>query len=125
MCENMARMVCHSSRLKCDNVRLKGLPPSHRNCTLCDMYVTETLFHLTMQCPYFVNEHTLMYDDIYNLDDRIRGIFAQHPEMTFMYIIGKCIPGLEHSMMLQIWTISGTIIDQMYRVVFRNRQGIG
>ena len=125
MCENMARMVCHSSRLKCDDVRLKGLPPSLRNCSLCDIYATETLFHLTMQCPYFANERLLMYDDIYNVDDSIRGIFAQNPDMTFKYIIGKCIPNLEHTLMLQIWTISGTVIDQMYRILLRNRQGIG
>ena len=125
ICENMARMVCHSSRLKCDDYRLKSLPPSHRNCNLCDMYVVESLFHITMQCPYFVNERNIMYNDIYAVDNRIRDIFKQYPELTFRYIIGKCIPGIEYDTMCQVWTITGTIIDQMYQTLLRNRQGIG
>ena len=43
MCENMARMVCKSSMLKCDDVRLKSLTHSWRWCELY-VYDVESIF---------------------------------------------------------------------------------
>ena len=33
MCETMSRIVCHTSLLKKDDYRLKGLPMNNRTCT--------------------------------------------------------------------------------------------
>ena len=39
ICENMARIICHASLLKRDDVRLKNLTPANRMCSLCVHYV--------------------------------------------------------------------------------------
>ena len=36
-CEIMTKILCHSSLLKTDDVRLKSLPMASRFCSLCDL----------------------------------------------------------------------------------------
>ena len=50
-CETMVKLISHSSKLKSDDVRLKGLTPSHLTCIQCDMYQREDVYHIVMQCP--------------------------------------------------------------------------
>ena len=52
ICETMARLICHASRLKADDQKLKNLTPSYRMCSNCSMYVVEDLFHIIMQCTF-------------------------------------------------------------------------
>ena len=56
-CKVMARLVCHASKLKNDDCRLKGLVPSSRTCPNCDLYLTADIRHILMQCP---NNNDLM-----------------------------------------------------------------
>ena len=49
--EIMAIIASHASLLKCDDVRLKHLPYGNKACSLCDLYQTEDIFHVVMQCP--------------------------------------------------------------------------
>ena len=51
VCETMAKIISHSSLLKCDDVRLNHLPYSNRACSLCDLYLPEDVFHISIQCP--------------------------------------------------------------------------
>ena len=43
MCGTMAKIICHTSRLKRDDFRLKGRPMSNRTCIMCDMYCIEDI----------------------------------------------------------------------------------
>ena len=59
-CEIMAKLTCHTSRLKGDDCWLKGLTPSHRTCSNCNTYIVEdvrhvlTIVHTTMTtCPSY------------------------------------------------------------------------
>ena len=88
MCETMGRIMCHASRLKCDDVRLKSLSPSHRMCSECDMYVVENIYHLVMQCPIHEGDRVLMYDALYNYDPQLRGIFRTSPEKILFWLLG-------------------------------------
>ena len=45
-CEVMAHLVCRSSKLKSDDIRLKSLTLSHRICPNCDLYIVEDLYHI-------------------------------------------------------------------------------
>ena len=47
ICEMMAKLVCHASKLKGDDVRLKGLTPSFRACTECDLFFERRSFSLS------------------------------------------------------------------------------
>ena len=46
--ENMVKLVCHASRLKGDDFRLKGCTHSYLACTECDMFIKEDLRHLAL-----------------------------------------------------------------------------
>ena len=51
ICETMAKLVSHASKLKGDDLRLKQLLQSHKACSECDFfYLKEDLFHIVMQC---------------------------------------------------------------------------
>ena len=87
--------------------------------------MTESLYHLAMQCPYFEERRIKMYSDLNELDNRLNALMNDTPGENFNYLIGKNIPGIENEMMLDLWTITGMTIDKMYREVCHNRLGIG
>ena len=66
MCECMARILAHASRLKCDEVNLKGLPSSYRACDKCDLFAEENIHHIVMQCPVYYDLRVQMYEVIKN-----------------------------------------------------------
>ena len=41
ICENMVKLICHASRLRCDDIRLKGQSHSHLACSECDMFTLD------------------------------------------------------------------------------------
>ena len=47
----MIKLVIHSSLLKTDDVRLKGLPVLARFCDKCDLSAMDDVRHLVLQCP--------------------------------------------------------------------------
>ena len=63
-CECMARILAHASRLKGDDVNLKGLPARHRVCPQCDLYALENIHHIVMQCPGFHDLRVKMCEEI-------------------------------------------------------------
>ena len=79
MCENMAKLVCHASKLKCDDCSLKGKPTSSRTCTNCDSYLPETLHHILMQCPSNQLEVSTMIEEITRECDGIGKVFVEEP----------------------------------------------
>ena len=51
ICETMARLVCHASLLRMDDVRLKKLTMFARCCPLCELSAPDDVKHLVLQCP--------------------------------------------------------------------------
>ena len=127
MCETMVKMLSHASKLKGDDIRLKGLCPSYRACSNCDMYTKEDLFHITMQCPVHEYVRHRMYKDLYQIDHRIERLFIDNPGEVFNWLIGKPITSLDNLDMYEIWCISGKYINDMYHTVClkRDKAGIG
>ena len=125
MCENLAKLVCHTSRLKCDDVRLKGLPPSHRTCIECDLFAKEDLTHIVMQCPAYHDSGIKMYDELYGLCEDIRDIFRNDPKNVFFWLIGKNMPDKDDIFMNDVLCISGRFINEMYIKAVRGRTGVG
>ena len=117
--------MCHASRLKCDDVRLKGLTPSHRMCSECDMYVLENIYHLVMQCPMHENDRVTMYDALYDFDPSLRDRFSDSPEKVLYWLLGREIDGENDAYMIEFWRISGNAICNMYRKVCGSRTGVG
>ena len=69
MCEVMAKFLSHASLLKCEDVWLKHLPRGNRIYSLCDLYVIEDIFHITMQCPGTQQLRTAMFDEFEQYPD--------------------------------------------------------
>ena len=79
MCETMGKLICHASRLKQDDYRLKGLSMSNRTCVLCDMYCIESIVHIVNQCPFYYDERKAMYDMIYKECPSAEKAFMNEP----------------------------------------------
>ena len=65
MCETMSKLLCHTSLLKRDDYRLKGLLMSNRTCINCDMYCIEDVMHILTQCPFYQEDRNEMYKEIF------------------------------------------------------------
>ena len=95
MCETMSRIVCHTSLLKKDDFRLKGLTMSHKTCIMCDLYCIEDIIHIISQCPYYHKERTEMYNEIYQKCPKAKDVFERNSENTIFYLLGRDIPSFD------------------------------
>ena len=111
MCENMARLVCKSSLLKCDDVILKSLTGSWRWCELCPLSVEEDLWHCIMQCPPFHEEKICMNNDVESILARIGQVLPEHGIDVLSVFIGAAIPDIAPEIMVEIWKVSGAYIS--------------
>ena len=78
--ETMAKLVSHASRPKCDDIRIRGLVPSYRACSECDLHLKEDLFHIVMQCPAMERIRGEMYNELSLCDQRIDKLIAYRPQ---------------------------------------------
>ena len=125
VCEDMSKIVSHASQLKRDDYRLKGLTMSARTCTNCDHFCIEDITHIVLQCPYFNEDRTMMYDGIFSNCPNAEKVFKEESANIIYYLLGKKIPSFEDEEMLRLWCISGSAISKMYRRVISNRTGVG
>ena len=93
MCETMVRVVCHTSRLKCDDFRLKGATHSQVTCERCDLYAVEDIEHILMQCPSFDRDRMRMYDQLCMIDPGFMERCAEEPGEVLAWLLGKPIEG--------------------------------
>ena len=124
VCENLAKLICHSSLLKCDDVRLKSLPPSNRTCTLCDMYAIEDTYHVIMQCPGTQPLRNEMFAEL-EYDPKIKEILNVYANEVMLVCLGKCPTEAIDESMVKLWCISGKHINGIYRYVLNQRKGVG
>ena len=125
MCETMARLVCHTSRLKDDDFRLSGSSHSQIICTACNLGTRETIRHLVMQCPKNENLRIAMLAEI---EEKVTGftrISIQAPELVFLWLMGKQAEGLNPEEMIRVWIIAGQHICRMYNSCIMSREGVG
>ena len=89
ICENMARIICHASLLKCDDVRLKNLTPGNRMCSLWDLYCLEDAFHIIMQCPGTQHLRNEMFTKLES-DASIKDVLNANVNNVLLIYLGKC-----------------------------------
>ena len=125
ICETMARLVCHTSLLKDDDVRLNDGSFSQTMCSYCELGSRETIKHLVMQCPNFEESRLIMLEE---LEQKVIGFAEasmQTPDQVFLWLMGKQAEGLEPEDMIRFWSISGWHISRLYNRCIRYREGIG
>ena len=125
MCEVMGKILCHASRLKRDDFRLKGLPLSNRACEFCNSFCVEDIIHIINQCPYYCDERKRMYEKMYEECPNVKRIFCAEPKYVPYYLLGRAIPGLDMDEMILVWRTSCEYINRMYRKAISNRVGVG
>ena len=124
ICETMARILCHSSLLKCDDIRLKNLSHVHKVCSLCDHYSVENATHFIMQCPGTQHLRNEMLTELESHHD-IHNVLRDNANDVMLICLGKCPDDNYSEVMVKLWCISGRHINIMYRYVLNQRKGIG
>ena len=124
-CEIMAKIVCHATLLKADDVRLKRSSIAARFCPFCDMAQEDNITHLVMQCPRFQQERTSLFEEIRALPDGI-GIYILDMERDIMStLLGRHATNCVIEQMEEIWLISSRFIAMMYKKNLKLKAGIG
>ena len=123
-CETMAKIISHASLLKCDDVRLKHLPYGNRVCSLCNLYLLEDVFHVTMQCPGTQHLRNEMHAEL-ALHPDIDQVLREHEQDTMSIYLGKYPAECDYNVMEKLWCITGRPISGLYKFVLSCRQGIG
>ena len=118
-CEIMVKLLCKSSMLKGDQIRLRRGTIGARMCIQCGLGAIEDASHLIMQCP-------AQADIREELHNRINVIHPQIDQQEYFNVLmGKPIDGWEVQDMLPIWRESCQHIASMYYRVTRPRIGVG
>ena len=121
----MSRIMCHTSLLKRDDYRLKGLPMSNRTCTNCDMYRVMDILHIITQCLYYYNDQVIMYGEIYIKCPKVKRVFDEDKANIPYYLIGWKVPLCSDEEMVCLWFISGKAIYRMYKKAITDKTGVG
>ena len=120
-CENIAKIVCKTSRLKSGDFMLKGLPQTFRACSLCDNYVVENIEHIVMQCPNFEVDREAMFYELGNVNPTFGQKMAEHHSEVLYWMLGGQIDALSFEEMLEFWVTSGRSINCMYTSTVKAR----
>ena len=91
-CEVMSKLICHASRLKGDDCRLKGLPVSYRVWSNCDLYLEENVNHILMQCPLNHVDMSSLLDELYVKFPNVSRALKNEPDKCLMWLLGRPIP---------------------------------
>ena len=114
-CEVMVKLVCHTSKLKGDDCRLRRKPFGERMCIECNLASLESARHMVMECPARADSRTLLFN-------RIR---VEHPNanglVTFSSLMGEHILGIADQEMFDIWILVCQVIATMYWNVLKSR----
>ena len=122
-CEIMVKLLCHSSLLKTDDVRLKSLPIAARFCTSCEYGSMDDAHHLVMQCPSVQDTRTKMFKEITDIPGESGRRLLVSGEKIFIILMGRPSIHVEPDSMVKICKIAAKNIAKVYRN--KIRQGIG
>ena len=125
MCEVLSKIVCRTSMLKSDDYRLNDSTHCMKVCEGCDMFTTENMVHLLMQCPNTETKRLRMFErinEVYpHFDDKCR----EEPGEIAFWLLGKPINDVDIDTMFEIWKVAGYGILNIYWSAINQRAGIG
>ena len=124
-CETIARLVCHASLLKADDVHLKRHKRSDRACSLCDLYEDDNVKHFVMQCPRLQPERTIMFREINEIEGRCGRVILSNSVNTLGVLLGRHVDDLPQELMDEVWLLAAKHIGKMYYRCLSLRKGIG
>ena len=124
-CEVLSKILCHSSILRSDDLKLKSQTSMNKLCTLCDQHAVEDARHFIMHCDYFQLDRDDMFNEIGRIDASIpRAI--QDSRVDILYVLlGHPIENVDNILMEKIWLVALTYVYQMYVKNSKEKRGIG
>ena len=105
-CKTMARLTCHASLLKSDDLRLKSQSMAAKMCSMCDLTAVENVSHLDMQCPKLEIERANMFTEIERVVDNFNNVIAGDDELIINVLLGKAPKSIPSDKMVLIWRIA-------------------
>ena len=115
MCEVMASLVCDTSLLRSTDYRLKRKTFSNRICDKCSMTTLESVWHIVMQCPFYSDDSTALFNALRDLDNETSRRIVNEPADYFFVVMGKQPAYANVEEMVEIWLLSGYHISKMYK----------
>ena len=113
-CEKMVRLVTRSSKLKVDDVRLKGSPIFAKFCNHCDNAALDDVRHLVLQCPEWQPIRNDMLYAIESIPDGSGQILLNSQCDLTLTLLGKPCADLTADQMDRIWETAAIHIAKMY-----------
>ena len=111
----MVKLICHTSKLRADDGRLRRKPFGARMCIECVLASLEDARHMVMECPAQAAYRTQLYNRMQH----------EHPDyserISFSVLMGEALPDVPVHEMLEIWMLASKYIASMCWQVLRNR----
>ena len=114
-CEHVIKLICHASRLKSDDYRLKDTNRTQRMCEMCNEYAIEDVEHVLMRCPALEVHRAPILCKIHTLCDNL-----SYKE-TFEVLLGATPEGYDFESMLVLRVEICTFIKRVYMIVIKSR----
>ena len=125
LCEVVAKLVCHASMLRCDDITIKGLNRSYRQCALCDLTSLDDGNHLLLQCPACQVEREQIFDDIKIIPDGSGMVALDNERDVLALPLGKTIHVLPMQQVEKLWLIMANGVYRIYRHNLKLKEGVG
>ena len=124
-CEDMIKLLCGASRLKCDDPRLKRTANVYKMCESCNMYEIEDAKHVIMHCTRVNELRSEMYDYINAIIGDKGKTIIDRSENTLYTLLGRQCKEVDERANREFNVIASTYISKMYRLIVKDRKGIG
>ena len=124
-CEDVTKLICGASDLKSDDPRLKSARPTEKMCVLCDGFETENVRHLILHCPHLNDLRDEMLLSIRNMPNGKGNEILIKSDNLLYTLVGKRSVDFDEQININFNTITVVYISRMYRIMIRERQGIG
>ena len=93
-CEIMSKILCHSSILKSDDLRLKSLTRMHRLFNFCDVHAVEDARHFILHCTFFQSDRDKMLNEISNIHESVERAMRESRVEILYIVLGHPIENL-------------------------------
>ena len=123
--EDLVRIICGASRLKCDDPRLRNALRVEKMCEACSEYAIEDAKHVILYCPSLNHIRNEMYTMINALPNNSGRYILNNLDNLYYTLIGKRCSGIDDQTYRSFNMITSEYVSRMYRTIVRNRQGIG
>ena len=94
-------------------------------CVLCDRFEAENIRHLILHCPHLNDLRDEMFTSIRNMPNGKGNEILNKSDNLLYTLLGKRNLDCEEQINFNFNTITVVYISKMYRIMVKERQGIG